>query len=117
METLFKDVSFAGVLRPGEVYLLTEHENRGLKMEPLEFLYSIRSDDEIARALDMTMFKLLKDYYDFKEFLGYDKVSKDCLRFRVKAIDKFERKNIVYPFYLQRLTTFQETLADVMKYL
>jgi len=117
METLFKNVSFAGVLNPGDVYVLMERENRVLNIGPMDLPYTVRSDDEIAKALNMTMFKLLTDYYDFKEFLGYDKVSENCFRFRIKAIDKSERKTIVYCFYLQRLMTFQETLIEVTKYL
>jgi len=108
MKTLFKNVSLTGVIRPGEVYTFTEDDDRGCGIDCLEYMYIIRSDDEIAPALDMEMFTILNDFYNFTTFLGHEKLSDDCHRFRVKAIPKSERKHIVYCFYLQRIMTFPE---------
>src|SRR5690348_5003298 len=53
MNKVFDGASVAGIVNPGDIYIFCDDQERGSAPGPLEYLYIIRDEKEILRALDM----------------------------------------------------------------
>jgi hypothetical protein len=102
----------AGIIKPGEVYILNEEDSSEGDPGPIEYLYTIRCTDEIAPAIEMEMDIVMAEYYEYKEFLGVKKECENCYRFTLLCYDKKEEKEIEYLIYLHRICAFEEMLVD-----
>jgi hypothetical protein len=108
MHKSFEGVSVSGIVKPGEIYIFCDNLERGWQPEPLDFLYTIRSEAEILPALDMEM-KILSDTYVLKKYLRFKKISDDCHEFRMLCYDE-EGIKVFFSLYLQRIFSFEEKL-------
>jgi hypothetical protein len=106
-------ITTEGLIRPDETYIITEFEERGHLVDPLDIMYIIKSEDEIVPALEMQMFIILKSFYDFKAYLGCEKMSDDCYAFKMQCVDKADEEDCICYLYLHRLTTFKERLQNL----
>ena len=106
MHKSFEGISLSGIVKPGEIYIFCDNRDKGWQPEPLNLLYTIRSDAEILPALDMEM-KVLADIYLFKKYLGFQKISEDCHEFRMLCNDD-EGIKTKFSLYLHRIFSFEE---------
>lgn len=104
---------FAGIIKPGEVYTLSFQGERGGDLGPIEFIYTIRSADEIPLAIEMEMDIILAELYEYKEFLGVKMESENCFQLMFLCFDKEKNTEIHYGFYLHRIHTFGEMLINI----
>lgn len=104
---------FAGIIKPGEVYILTFEQDREGDPGPIEYIYTIGCPDEIPPAIEMEMGIVLIDLYEYREFLGVKMESENCFRLMLLCYDKEEEKEIHYEFYLHRIHTFGEMLINI----
>ena len=113
MKKLFEGVSLKGIVKPGEAYIFNEHQSTGYEPEPIDILYLIRSEDDLIQALEMELIIVLSDLYEIRKFLGFQKVTEDCYRFKALCYQKEDRKQVEYRIYLHRIKSFNERLARV----
>jgi hypothetical protein len=113
MHTVFQSLSVAGVIEPGQVYILCCESHKGLPAEPIELTFTIRSEHEILEALDMEMSIVLADWIELRKFLSIQKVCDDCHEFRMLCYDKESEHRIVFSLYLHRLRSFAEELDRI----
>jgi hypothetical protein len=112
MNHLLKEISVAGIIKPGEIYVINETPDRGWDGRPIEYLYTITCAEEIRPALEMEM-AILAECYEIRRFLGQVNMSNDCHRFILLCSEKSKNREIEYSFYLHRLWSFQQKLASV----
>jgi hypothetical protein len=113
MHTAFQTLSVAGVIEPGQVYILSCESHRGLPADSIESTYTIRSEHEILEALDMEMNIVLADWIELRKFLSIQKVCDDCHEFRLLCYDKESEHRIVFSLYLHRIRSFTEELYRI----
>jgi hypothetical protein len=113
MNSLLKDIPVSGIIEQGQCYVLDEFEGSMFLIEPIDCLYVITSEQEIVRALDMTMCIIFEEAYEVRAFLGCLKISRDCHQFKMRCFDKQEDTEIDYSLYLHRIRSFEEELARV----
>jgi hypothetical protein len=104
---------FTGIIKPGDIFILCEEADPGADAGPIEYMYSIRSIEEIAPAVEMVMEIILAEMYEYKHFLGVRK--KDCQIYEILLMcyDKAGEEEINYSLYLHKIQTFEENLRDV----
>jgi hypothetical protein len=108
MHKSFEGVSVSGIVKPGEIYIFCDNLERGWQPEPLDYIYTIKSEAEILPALDMEM-KILADTYVLKKYLRSRKISDDCHQVKMLCYDE-EGIEFVFSLYLQRIISFEEKL-------
>lgn len=113
MHKIFRGVSTKGIVEPGHVYILCDCEDRGWPPEPIEYLYVIKEEREILLALDMELCIVMAESYEAREFLGIRKVNDDCHEFNMLCYEKDSGEEVKYTLYLQRIQSFEESLAQV----
>jgi hypothetical protein len=111
MNKLFKDVSVTGIIEGDNIYILHDWSDRSSKPEPIEYLFTIRHEAEILPALDMAICTELAEDYELREFLGWEKFSKDCYVFKMRCLDKQEDVEVEYSLYLHRIMSLAEKQA------
>jgi hypothetical protein len=104
---------FEGIIKPGDVYILSEEYDGGCEPRPMEDLYWVRNAEEIAGALEMEVGIYWAEDYEFREFNGVSKVSESCYKLDLVCYDRQEEKNECLPLYLYRIDSFGEMLAKV----
>jgi len=109
MHKLFQGLSVSGIVRPGHIYLFCDNLERGWHPEAVDFLYTIRSDDEVLPALDMEL-KILSDIYELKKYFGFTKISDDCYQFSMLCYERELGSKNRFSLYLQRIVSFEEKL-------
>jgi hypothetical protein len=110
------DISnFIGIIKPGDIYILIEDESPGADPGPIEYLYTIRSIEEIAPAVQMVMEIVLAEMYEYKQFLGVSK--KNCGVYQIKLLchDRTAEEDVNFSLYLHRIQTFEENLCEVRR--
>jgi len=112
MHTVFQSLSLAGVIEPGQVYILCE-SHIGFPAEPIESTFTIRSEHEIREALDIQLNIVLAEWIELRKFHSIKKVCNDCHEFRMLCYDKESKRRIVFSLYLHRLRSFAEELNRV----
>jgi small nuclear ribonucleoprotein (snRNP)-like protein len=115
MHTAFEGVSVAGVIEPGQVYILCCESRRGFPAESIESTFTVRSEHEILEALDMEMNIVLADWIELRKFLNIQKIGDNCHEFRMLCYDKESEHRIVYSLYLHRIRSFTEELYRISK--
>ncbi len=115
MNSKFDGVSTAGIIKPGDLYIIYEQADRGWDPGPIEFIYAIRKDEDILAALDMELSIVMAEYYELKRFVGVTKISDDCHEFRMFIHDKEDDKDREWSLYLHRITPFEEKLEETKK--
>lgn len=112
-EEAFANLSVTGLLRKGEIYLLSEWgENHA--QEPIKLLYVIRTEEELRQAVIM-QFKIM--HYaccEVRKFLRVQKINDDSYEFvsllyEIDHDEEYERS-----IFLYRLMSFKEKRADIM---
>ena len=116
MNKIFNDVSVAGILAPGQLYVLSEAPRDSLYPEPIEELFIIKNETEILIALDRIFGQMFADEYELVEFLGIRKVSDDCHEFKILGCLKKSEKNIMLSRYLNRVRSFEEFESEIERY-
>ncbi len=111
MNNVFNEVSVAGIIEPGQLYIFDDGAHRGWSPEPIEYLFCIREDKEILPALDMVYCIILAEDYELIEFLAARKLNKNCHEFKVLLNEKDSGKKVKRSLYLHRIQTFNEYLA------
>jgi len=110
MHKSFEHADVSAIIKPGEIYIFCDNEDREWPPESLDYIYTIRSEIEILPALDMEI-RNLSNIYRFRRYLGYEKVSEDCHQFKMLCYDE-EGKSTVLSQYLQRVVSFEEKLKE-----
>src|SRR5882724_978329 len=108
----FKSIPEAGIFKPGDLYIFYEDKDPGYDPGPIEFMYFIRSEDEIMPALRMEIEQVL--WFRLKNFLGCTKISDTCYELKMECYDP-EEGDIQYSLFLHRIKTVQETMREVYK--
>jgi hypothetical protein len=107
MNELFTNLCVAGLLRPGEVYLLSPWED-GFESEPLSTLYVIRTEAELREAVIMEFQIITYDDRPIRKFLGVTKIRDDTFEFKCLLYRADEDAEFEFSFYLYRLRSFAE---------
>ena len=113
-KNVFADLSVAGFLREGETYYLSEWtDNQG--PDPIEYLYVIRTEEELGKAVIMEFTLLASKDWEIRKFVGVRKIKDDSYEFISLMYDidrdcEFERS-----IYLYRLMSFEEKRKDMME--
>jgi len=115
MNKIFDEVSVAGIVSPGDIYIFCDDQERGSAPGPLEYLYIIRNEKEILRALDMELCIVMAEYFEPIKFLGVRKVNASCHEFNMLCYDRKSNEELKYTLYLQRIQSFEESLIQVKK--
>jgi hypothetical protein len=110
MHPALEGVSVAGLIKPGQVYILVEQSNSGFPAESIDSTYIVRTEREILEALDMQMSIVLADWYELRRFVGIRKICDDCHEFRMICYDMDMKERTIFSFYLHRLRSFSEEL-------
>lgn len=114
-EEVFANLSVAGLLRKGEIYLLSEWTaDHG--PEPIEMLYVIRTEEELRQAVIM-QFKIMH-YADceVRKFLRVQKIKDDSYEF-VSLLYEVDRDNeFEESIFLYRLMSFEEKREDITEF-
>jgi len=108
MNKIFNDVSVAGILVPGQVYVLSESQPDWIPTGPIEELFVIKSEAEILIALDMIYGQMFAEDYDLVEFSGIRKINDDCHEFRILCYDRKFEENVEFSQYVNRIRSFEE---------
>jgi hypothetical protein len=111
MDTLFEGVSLAGIVEPGQFYMLFDSDCGSVEGE-IELMYFIRSEDELLETLRMEREIVLPALYTGIEFLGVRQVTKDRHLFSIFCINENDREVRRYLF-LQRLKPYDEMLVHI----
>jgi hypothetical protein len=109
MKKTFKPISEVRICRPGEIYIFCESDDPGWDPGPIEFMYIIRSDDEIIPALKMDVEGYLS--YQIKRFVGCAKISDSCFELKMECYDP-EEGDIKYSVFLHRIKTLQDAIRE-----
>jgi hypothetical protein len=110
MNSKFEGVSTAGIINPGDLYIIFEEPNRGGDPGPIDFIYAIRKDEDILPALDMEMCMMMAESYELIRFEGVTRISSDCHEFKMFVYDKEDDEEREWSLYLHRIVTFEEKL-------
>lgn len=113
MNKIFDGVSVAGIIKPGNIYIFCDNQDRGADPEPIEYLYVIKDDKEILQALDMELCIVMARHFEPIKFLRTRKVNKDCHEFSVLCYEKDSKEEVKYTLYLHRIQSFEEALTQV----
>jgi hypothetical protein len=115
MSKLLDIATFTGIIKPGDIYILTGESRPGADAGPIEYLYTIRSVEEIAPAIEMEMEIVLAEMYEYKQFLGLSK--KDCQICEINLLcyDKTLEKEVKFSLYLHKIQTFEENLREIKR--
>ena len=113
MNKIFEGVSVAGIVIPGNIYLFCDHHDRAGTPEPIEYLYIIKDEVEILRALDMELCIVMAESFDPIKFGGIHKISDDCHAFSMLCYEKDTTEEVKYTLYLHRIQSFEQALRQV----
>lgn len=116
MRQLFAGVSVAGILLPGEAYILVEERNEGMEPGSINSLYLIRTDNELLEALEFEYGTFYSEIFQLRKFLGWKKITADCCEFRSLCYDVEDRRNRVNKLYLHRIKSFKESKRELMEH-
>ena len=116
MQNLLNGICVKGIIKPGEIYVFTQSEDRLDEMEGPDISYTIQSDEELMAALEMEVFRVLPSWYNLKGFLGWEKLSDNCYQFRLSCHPSEYSKRTVYSLYLHRMIHVSERLEWVKRY-
>ena len=111
MNSILKDISVANIVTPGDIYILIVHKSNG--PDTMEYMYCIKSDDEIIPAIDMEI-SCYTDY-NLKKFIAWERITPSCIEFKFFSYDKEEKKNVKHALYLHRINTLEEALQEAFK--
>jgi hypothetical protein len=106
MHKSFEHADVSGIIKPGEIYIFCDNEERKLRPESVDYIYTIRSEMEILPALDMEMINI-SSVYRFRKYLGSEKISEDCHQFKMLCYNELGETTVISQ-YLQRVSTFEE---------
>jgi hypothetical protein len=115
MSKVLDIANFTGIIKPGDIYIITSDAGRGADAGPIEYLYTIRSIEEIPSAIEMEMEIVLAEMYEYRQFLGVNKNGDQRCQIMLLCYDKAVEKEITYSFFLHRIQTFEESLCDVKR--
>lgn len=111
MNKLFEKAQVAGIIAPGECYILND-DSDGCRLE-LSILYLIRRDEDILPAIEMETCIVMEPYQDLLEFLGWERISEITYAFRMRCYFKEEAEVGEYTLYLHRVKEFVEELEEM----
>jgi hypothetical protein len=111
MNKVFEGVVISGVIKPGEVYIISEGD-RDSRADGISVLYTIREDSEIIPALDMETRMVCGDIYEVLEFLGIHKISEDSYQVALICKDIEDNRTFMQGFYIHRILSFHERLTE-----
>jgi hypothetical protein len=111
MKITIDTASFQGVIKPGEIFILSGQGDGWSDLRPLEELYWIRSAEEIAGAIEMEIGIYLAELYEFRKFNGVRKISDSCYELELLCYDRQEVKDELYRLFLHRIDSFGEMLV------
>jgi hypothetical protein len=110
MENLLKELHDANIFASGHVYIFYETGNPEWDPGPIEFMYFIRSEDEIVPAL-----KLEAEYtmeLEIRKYLGCAKISEGCFEFKMLCFNSAENREEEFSCYLHRIRTTEEAVRE-----
>ncbi len=111
MKIAIDKACFDGIIKPGEVFILSEEDVGWPDLRAIEELYWIRGAEEIVGALEMEIGICLAEDYEFRKFNGVRKVNESCYELDLICYDREEEKEEPYPWYLHRIDSFGERLV------
>jgi len=115
MRNLLDGISLKGIIKPGEIYVITESDDRLAEIEGPGLSYTIRSEEELRAALEMEVYTILPGIHDIKEFIGWEWLSDDCCQFRMTCVPDEWTEDNEYSLYLHRMMHFSEGLEWVKR--
>lgn len=112
-EEAFENLSVTGLLREGEIYLLSVWMDNQAP-DPINFLYVIRTEEELRKAVIME-FKIIH-YADcvVRKFLRVQKINDDSYEFVSLLYEIGRDKEYEGSIYLYRLMSFKEKREDIL---
>jgi len=113
MQKLLDGISLKEITKPVEIYVFTNSEDRFENMRGPALGYTIRSDEELITALEMEVYIVWATTYEFKEFMGWRRLSEDSYEFRLSCIPSEHYRRNVYSLYLHRIIKVNERLEWV----
>lgn len=108
MSNVFDSIEFAGVVQPGQVYVLM---NKGCDLVDPRSLYTIRTDHEIAAALFLDINIINGELLSVVGCSEAELIGGDTYMIKVLCLNKEEGRLVVVYFLLYRLKTFREKLS------
>lgn len=111
MKIAIDKACFDGIIKPGEVFILSEEGDGWPDLRAIDEIYWIRSAEEVVGALEMEIGIYLAEEYEFREFNGVRKVGDSCYELDLVCYDRQEEKDEPYPWYLHRIDSFGEMLV------
>ena len=75
MHEAISGIPVCGILAPDEVYVFSEAEDGDVSQERIGELYTVRSETDILAALAIYYGTILSEDFEFRSFLGKQKVS------------------------------------------
>jgi hypothetical protein len=115
MKIAIDGAAFEGVIKPGELYILNERGDIQFDPGPIEDLYWVRCDAEIAAAVEMEIGIYMGGVYEFRKFNGVCKVNDNCYKLDLVCYDLHQKEDRRHPLYLHRIDSFGEMLVKAKK--
>lgn len=112
MNKVFDDVQFKGIVKPGQVYILTS----GGQLPDVNMLYTIRTDEEALAAVDLIMILICDLDVDLRRYLGIRKLhdkahDEETYEIKLLCYDNPGGRLYIERLILERLRTFEEEAA------
>jgi len=115
MNKVFNKVSIEGIVEPGQLYIFDGCRDRGSYLEPIEYLFCVKENNEILLALDMEYSIVLAETCELIEFIGFRKVNRNCHEFKFLGYEKDTGKKAKRTLYLHRILPFNEYLTKMKR--
>ena len=98
---------FDGIFESGATYVLLEDRDRDYDAGPIEFLYTIRTLEDVSLAIEL-LFDILADKYRLEQLLSVKKLDADRLALDFWCYDRESKRLCHFWQYLHRIPTCAE---------
>ena len=112
MKEVFASLSVTGILRSGEIYLLSPFSNG--ETDPVDILYFIRTEEELREAVMMEFGVVTREDAEIRRYLGVRKIKEDCHEFKCLLCRPEDGGEFEGSFYLYRLRSLEEEKKRLM---
>lgn len=111
MNEFLKLISDANIFKPGDIFILSENEERSYGPILEDFPYLIRSNEEVVRGIEFDVTCLWQE--ELKEFRACNKLSDLTFELILLVTDKEEEEGVSeVKFYIHRLLTTDEYIDE-----
>ena len=109
MNKVFDGVQFKGVVKPGEIYILTSDG----PLDDAKMLFTIRTDEEVLAGVNLLMVLICDLGSTLKKYIGIEKLcdpNHDAETYEIKLLCRDHHTDELYieRLRLERIHSFQE---------